>query len=128
MTFLIIKQIQLKNPSGITSPPPFYTKLPNRLHMTRFKLFPKRQQFHQRKIIIELPHCIPHQYNTQLYSSTQLTIQLHMTISLITSLSLMTLTALSKYIPKQINFFLHHLFKLKSFCFHYCYRTLACQL
>ena len=32
------------NPTGSTSPPPFYTKRPNKLRMTRFKLFPKRQQ------------------------------------------------------------------------------------
>ena len=37
----------INTPTGIISPPPFYTKGPNRLHMTRFKLFPKRKQFHQ---------------------------------------------------------------------------------
>ena len=39
----------INNPTGITSPRPFYTKRPNRLHMTRFKIFPKRKQFHQPK-------------------------------------------------------------------------------
>ena len=34
--------ISINNPAGITSPPLFYTKHPNRLHRTRFKLFPKR--------------------------------------------------------------------------------------
>ena len=36
--------------TGITSPPPFYTKRPNKLHMTRFKLFPKRRPFLQSNI------------------------------------------------------------------------------
>ena len=34
------------NPTGITSPPPFYTKRPNRISkMTRFKFLPKRKQY-----------------------------------------------------------------------------------
>ena len=34
------------NPTGITSPPPFYTKLSNRISkMTRFKFLPKRKQY-----------------------------------------------------------------------------------
>ena len=37
----------INNPTGITSPPSFYTKRPNKLHMTRFNLFPKRLQFLQ---------------------------------------------------------------------------------
>ena len=41
----------ISNPTGITSPPPFYTKRLNKLHMTRFILFPKRLQFLQSKII-----------------------------------------------------------------------------
>ena len=39
----------VNNPTSITSPPPFYTKRPNRLQMTRFKLFPKRKHSHQAK-------------------------------------------------------------------------------
>ena len=38
------------NHTGITSPPPFYTKRPNKLHMTRLKLFPERRYFLQAKI------------------------------------------------------------------------------
>ena len=41
--------ISINNPTGITFPSPFYTKRPNKLHMTRFKLFPRRKQFHQPK-------------------------------------------------------------------------------
>ena len=41
----------INDPTGITYPQPFYSKRPNRLHMTRFKLFPKSKQFHQPKII-----------------------------------------------------------------------------
>ena len=34
------------NPTGITSPPPFYTKRPNRISkMTRFKFLPKQKQY-----------------------------------------------------------------------------------
>ena len=39
----------INNPTVITSPPPFYKKRPNRLHMTRFKLLPKRKQFQHPK-------------------------------------------------------------------------------
>ena len=40
----------INNHTGITSSSPFYTKSPNKLHMTQFKLFPKRRQFLQSKI------------------------------------------------------------------------------
>ena len=36
----------IRHPTDITSPPPFYTKRPNKLHMTRLELFPKRKHFH----------------------------------------------------------------------------------
>ena len=39
----------INNHFGITFPPPFYTKRPNKLHMARFKLFPKRRPFLQSK-------------------------------------------------------------------------------
>ena len=39
----------INHPTGVTSPPSFYTKRPNRLQMTRLKLFPKRKQLHQPK-------------------------------------------------------------------------------
>ena len=41
----------ISNPTGIISPPLFYTKRPNKLHMTRFKLFPKRRPFLRSKLI-----------------------------------------------------------------------------
>ena len=37
----------MNNPTGITPPPPFYTKRPTKLHTSRFKLFSKRQQISQ---------------------------------------------------------------------------------
>ena len=33
--------------TGITSPPPFYTKHPNKLQIPKFKIFPKRHHFSQ---------------------------------------------------------------------------------
>ena len=90
--------------------------------------FQKGNNFINPKLIIELSHFIPHQCNTKFYLITQMSIQLQMTLSLISLLSLMTLTALSKYMPKQITLFLQNLFKLNSFCFHFSYRTLACQI
>ena len=40
----------INNHTGNTSPPPFYTKRPYKLHITRYKLFPKRLPFLQSKI------------------------------------------------------------------------------
>ena len=37
----------INHPTGITSPPPFYTKRPNKLQIPKFKLFPKRHPFSQ---------------------------------------------------------------------------------
>ena len=38
------------NPTGITSPPPFYKKRPTRISkMTRFKFLPKRKQYSNQK-------------------------------------------------------------------------------
>ena len=38
------------NPTGITSPPPFYTKRPTRISkMTRFEFLPKRKQYSSQK-------------------------------------------------------------------------------
>ena len=39
----------INNHTGITSPPTFYTKRPNKLHMTRFNLLPKKRPFLQSK-------------------------------------------------------------------------------
>ena len=39
------------NPTGITSPPPFYTNRPNRISkMTRFKYLLKQKQYSDRKL------------------------------------------------------------------------------
>ena len=35
----------INNSTGITSPPHFYTKRPNKPQMSKFKLFPKRHHF-----------------------------------------------------------------------------------
>ena len=39
--------------TGITSPPPFYTKRLKKLQIPKFKLFPKRQHFSQQKITLQ---------------------------------------------------------------------------
>ena len=33
----------INNPTGITSPPPFHTKHPNKLHMTRFEIISEKE-------------------------------------------------------------------------------------
>ena len=49
------------NPTGITSPPPFYTKRSNRIsRMTRFKFLPKRKQYSN-----QTPHNVHSKCNTQ---------------------------------------------------------------
>ena len=49
------------NPTGITSPPPFYTKRPNRISkMTRFKFLPKRKHYSN-----QTPHNVHSKSNTQ---------------------------------------------------------------
>ena len=35
----------INHPTGITFPPPSYTKRPSKLHLPKFKLFPKRHHF-----------------------------------------------------------------------------------
>ena len=39
--------------TGITSPPPFYTKQSNKLHIPKLKLFPKRHHFSQPKTTLQ---------------------------------------------------------------------------
>ena len=39
--------------TGITSPPPFYTKRPTKLQMRKFKLFPKRHHFSHPKTTLQ---------------------------------------------------------------------------
>ena len=48
----------INHSTGITSPPPFYTKRPNKLQIPKFKLFPKRHHFSQPKITFE-PSTLP---------------------------------------------------------------------
>ena len=44
--------------TGITSPPAFYTKRPNKLQIPKFKLFPKRRNFSHPKITFQ-PFTLP---------------------------------------------------------------------
>ena len=41
----------INHSTGITSPPPFYTKRPNKLQLPKFKLFPKKHHFSHRKFL-----------------------------------------------------------------------------
>ena len=43
----------INHSTGNTSPPPFYTKRPNKLQIPKFKLFPKRHHFFHPKIIFQ---------------------------------------------------------------------------
>ena len=43
----------INHSTGITSPPFFYTKRPNKLQMSKFKLFPKRHHFSYPKITLQ---------------------------------------------------------------------------
>ena len=48
----------INHSTGITSPPPFYTKRPNKLQIPKFKLVPKRHHFSQPKITFQ-PSTLP---------------------------------------------------------------------
>ena len=48
----------INHSSGITSPPPFYTKRPNKLQIPKVKLFPKRHLFSHPKITFQ-PSTLP---------------------------------------------------------------------
>ena len=43
----------INHSTGITSPPPFYTKRPNKFQMSKFKLFPKRHHFSHHKTTLQ---------------------------------------------------------------------------
>ena len=43
----------INHPTGITSPPPFYTKRLNKLHLPKFKLFTKRRHFSHPKTTLQ---------------------------------------------------------------------------
>ena len=69
----------INNHTGITSPPPLYTKRPNKLHMTRFNLFPKNIRFLIRKLITEPLHFLLHKNSIRLCLIIQLLTPLNMT-------------------------------------------------
>ena len=48
----------INHSTGITSPPSFYTKRPNKLQIPKFKLFPKRHNFSQPKVTLQ-PSTLP---------------------------------------------------------------------
>ena len=48
----------INHSTGITSPPPFDTKRPNKLQIPKFKLFPKRHHFSHPKITFQ-PSTLP---------------------------------------------------------------------
>ena len=48
----------INHSTGITSPPPFYTKRPNKLQIPNFILFPKRHHFSHPKITFQ-PSTLP---------------------------------------------------------------------
>ena len=48
----------INHSTGITSPPPFYTKRPNKLPIPKFKLFPNRHHFSHPKITFQ-PSTLP---------------------------------------------------------------------
>ena len=43
----------INHPTGITSPPPFCTKRPNKLHLPKFKLFPRKHHFSHSKTTLQ---------------------------------------------------------------------------
>ena len=43
----------INHSTGITSPPPFYTKRPNKLQIPKVNLFPKRQHFSHPKLTLQ---------------------------------------------------------------------------
>ena len=105
---------ETNNSTGIISPPPFYTKRPNRLDKTaQFEFFPKRKQSFHHETKTKLPHSIHQQYKIQHYQLIQLSIQILVIVPLKTLLSKLTMKALSKLIPNEDIIFLHHLFKHK---------------
>ena len=72
----------INHPTGITSPPPFYTKRPNKLQIPKFILFPKRQYFSHPKTTLQtsaLPFCadqhpsLPHYSNNHSHPNDNLT-------------------------------------------------------
>ena len=73
----------INHSTGITSPPPFSTKRPNKLQIPKFKLFPKRHHFSDPKITFQpstLPSSeqhptLPDYYTTNSHPNDNLTTQ-----------------------------------------------------
>ena len=96
--------------------------------MTRLKLFLKRKLFYQSKT--------DHRTSTLHSSSVH-----HSTLPNYSNVNTSPIDTIVDNTPvnddtdspikvysKTITFFLRHFFKLKAFCFHLSYRTLACQI
>ena len=118
------------NQTEITSLPLFYTKHPNKLHMTRYKLFPKKRQFLKPKIYHRtstLPSSSEQHPNYSTAKTTQNGNFVTPTHYLVnnTPVSPDTDSPIKVY-SKQNTLFLHNRFKLKSLCLHIFYRTLHC--
>ena len=60
--------------TGITSPPPFYTKRHNKLQMPKFKLFPKRHHVSHPKITLQ-PSTLPNYSTTNSHPNDNLATQ-----------------------------------------------------
>ena len=73
----------INNSTGITSPPPFYTKRPNKLQISKFILFPKKHPFSHHKNTLQastLPSSdqlpsLPNYANTNPHPNDNLTTQ-----------------------------------------------------
>ena len=107
----------INHSTGITSPPPFYTKRPNKLQIPKFKLFPKRHYFSHPKITFQpstLPSSeqhpsLPNYSTTNSHPNDNLATQ-HVTL-INTSVTSNTDTPIKIYL--RVNyFFLRHLFEL----------------
>ena len=107
----------INHSTGITSPPPFYTKRPYKLQIPKFKLFPKRHHFSQLKITFQpstLPSSeqhpsLPNYSTTNSHPNDDLTTQ-HDTI-INTSVTYNTDTPIKIYSRVNIPF-LRHLLEL----------------
>ena len=70
----------INHPTGITSPPPFYSKRPKTLHLPKFKLFPKRHHFSHPKLLFKQLHFLFLLTNIPPFLIILITIPIRMTI------------------------------------------------
>ena len=127
--------ISINIPTGITSPPPFYTKRQKKLRMTRFKLFPIRQQISQ-PINNYRASTLPSSPEEHTFLPTYSTANATQNDNLVTpkdnfvdNTSVNDDTDIPFKVYSKTNYlFLPHLFKSKSFCFQLYYETLACYI